>query len=189
MSEEVHEEQLKLENINTVKNENKAVNAFKNYLAEIGLEDMNFFTFTEAKLDRHLTTFWFNARTKNGENYSASSLDTIRYGLNRALKKYGHSYDITKKECSSFTESIGSFESAQRKLTKFGKGHVKNYKEIKPTRKFLVKHLWHANYKILIDMSLNQIFFQKNFLNTGNKRAKLTFILKISDWQPCLLKY
>ena len=101
-----------------MKNENKAFNAFKSYLVETGVQDTNFFNFTESELDGHFKTFWFNARTKDGDHYSASSLDTIRYGLNRALKKFGHSYDITKRECSSFTESIIAFKSAQKKLGK-----------------------------------------------------------------------
>ena len=84
------------------------------------MEDTNFFTYTEKELHGHLQTFWLNACTKEGDYYSASSMDTIRYGLNHALKKYGHSFDITKKECSSFTESIGAFEDCQKKLKKDG---------------------------------------------------------------------
>ena len=93
-----------------------------------------FFNYTESELDGHLKTFWFNARTKDGDFYSASSLDTMRYGLNRALKKFGHAFDITKRECTGVSESIISFESAQQKA-KMSKGRVKNYKEIKPTCK------------------------------------------------------
>ena len=43
--EEIAVEREGLQNQNTVKNENKAANAFKSYLSEIGVEDTNFFTY------------------------------------------------------------------------------------------------------------------------------------------------
>ena len=65
--EEIEAKQLKLENRNTIKNEEKATRAFKHYLEEQGLDNCDFYTFTEAELDRHLNTFWFNAKTKTNE--------------------------------------------------------------------------------------------------------------------------
>ena len=49
--EEIEAKQLKLEKKNTVNNEEKAGRAFKNYLTELGLENTNFYTFTEEELD------------------------------------------------------------------------------------------------------------------------------------------
>ena len=110
--DEVREEQRQLQNQNTLSIEKKAVKAFKDYLEHIGVENTDFFTYTEAKLDGHLSTFWFNARKKNGDHYNASSMETMRYGLNRALKRYGHNNDITKKSSISFTQLIGSYNDA-----------------------------------------------------------------------------
>ena len=133
--EEREAKQLKLKNKNTLKNEQKVAKAFKNYLEEQGCENTDFCTFTEAELNCHLNTFWLNAKTVKNEPYSASSLEMICYGLNRSLKRYGHNFDITKKECTSFTKSIKAFEDAQKELLGIGKGCVKNYKEIEPHRK------------------------------------------------------
>ena len=41
-AEDVCQEQISQQNVNTVKSEQKAVNAFKNYLDEIDLEDTDF---------------------------------------------------------------------------------------------------------------------------------------------------
>ena len=122
--------QTNLQNKHTVLNEQKASNAFIAYLKEIGVKDTNFFTFTEAELDKHLSTFWFKARKKDGSHYTASSMETMRYGLSRALCRYGHNYDITKRESISFIKSIEDFEDSQKKRKHGGYGHVQSYKEI-----------------------------------------------------------
>ena len=185
--EEIEDEQEKLHNLNTTKNENKAMNAFKTYLtvadpgfpiggaltrrgaptsdaytfwqkrkklillgggrrrrpppqirqclSQFGVENTDFFTCTQPELDKYLSLFWFNACTQDGDFYSALSMETLRYGLNHTLKCYGHQFDITKRECTSFTDSITKLEDAQKILKKMGKGHVKNYKNIKATCK------------------------------------------------------
>ena len=121
---------ISVQNKNTINNEKKSVNIFKEYLTSLGLEDTDFFRFTEDELDHYLTTFWWNARSQKGEEYSASSMETIRYSLNRALLKFGHNYDITHKNSISFKKSIKSFEDAQKDRKKRGLGRVKNTKEI-----------------------------------------------------------
>ena len=134
--EEIANKQQKLQNRNTEKNEIKAVNAFKDFLKEKGVENTDFFTYTEEELDRNLKMFWFSAHTKTThQEYQASSLETLHYGLNRALKKYGHTFAITKAECTSFTSSIKAFKDVMKDLKQKGKGRVKNYKEITPVCK------------------------------------------------------
>ena len=73
---------ISVQNKNTINNEKKSVNIFKEYLTSLGLEDNDFFHFTEDELDHYLTTFWWNARTQKGDEYTASSMETIRYSLN-----------------------------------------------------------------------------------------------------------
>ena len=55
-----------------------------------------FFNFTERELDQWLTKFYFNICKVDRDYYTTGSLNTIRYGINRALKKFGHNFDITK---------------------------------------------------------------------------------------------
>ena len=90
-----------LQNRNTVSNEEKAVKCFKLYLKSIGLQDTNFFDFSEDELDRHLVTWYFNARTKSKEHYTTGSFTTLRYGLNRALKKQGRNLTSHAKNVHS----------------------------------------------------------------------------------------
>ena len=59
--EEVEEKEDEFKNINSLKNEKKAVDAFKLYLEHLGLKDTDFFKFTKLELDKHLATFWWNA--------------------------------------------------------------------------------------------------------------------------------
>ena len=119
-----------VQNKNTLNNEKKACNIFNDYLNALGLENPDFFTFTEAELDHYLTSFWWNARTKKGSEYTASSIETIRYSLNRALMHHGHNYDITHKNCLSFHKSIKAFEDSQKDRKQQGLGQVKNTEEI-----------------------------------------------------------
>ena len=119
-----------VQNKNTINNEKKAINIFRDYLASLGLDDTDFFMFTEDELDHYLTSFWWNARTKKGTEYTTSSMETIRYSLNRAVVHFGHDYDITHKNSSSFKKSIKAFEDSQKDRKKRGYGRVKNTSEI-----------------------------------------------------------
>ena len=114
-----------VQNKNTINNQKKAVSIFKEYLSSLGLEDTDFMSFTKDELDHYLTSFWWNACTKKGTEYTASSMETIRYSLNRALIKYGHNYDITHKNSTSFMRSIKAFEDAQKDRKERGLGQVK----------------------------------------------------------------
>ena len=119
-----------IQNKNTINNEKKAMNIFKQYLSSLGLEDTDFFSFTEDELDHYLTTFWWNARTQKGKEYSASSMETIRYAINRSLISYGHNFDITHKNSISFKKSIKAFKDSQKDRKQRGLGRVKNTSEI-----------------------------------------------------------
>ena len=52
--EQIKQKQADLVNVNSLKNEKKAVEAFKAYLQQIGIENTDFFTYTEQELDEHL---------------------------------------------------------------------------------------------------------------------------------------
>ena len=74
---EIEQKEDELRNINSIKNEKKAVETFKSYLKSINIENTDFFTYTEEELDGHLATFWWNVRTQKGDKYKASSLETL----------------------------------------------------------------------------------------------------------------
>ena len=54
-----------LQSMNAIANKYKSERILKECLQSLGLEDMDFYKFTEAELD-HLHSFWFNIRTKKG---------------------------------------------------------------------------------------------------------------------------
>ena len=107
-----------LHNSNSALNEKKAEGVFKAYLEQENVEDVNFFKYSEAELDTHFATFWWNAHTKKGDKYKASSLKTLRHGLKWAIKNYGYENDITDEKYTSFTNKIQAFKSAIKELKK-----------------------------------------------------------------------
>ena len=129
---EIKQKEEDLHNSNTAKNERKSVEAFKAYLKELNVEDVDFFKYTEQELNSYLSTFWWNACTRKGEKYKASSLETIRHSLKGEIKNYGHEYDITDEKCTSFLKSIWAFKSAMKELKQTGFSHVQHHKEIIP---------------------------------------------------------
>ena len=69
---------------NTIRNEEKALRAFKAYLNEISSKSDNFFTFTESELDQHLAKFWFSLQKQKKDTdtdeetfYRVSSMYTM----------------------------------------------------------------------------------------------------------------
>ena len=124
-------------NPNSAANEKKAVKNFQLFL-EFNGKNKDFFNFTEPELDEWLAKFYLGARTEKGDYYASGSLHTIRYGLNRALQQFGHSFDITDKKSVSFQASNTAFEIAQKELKNVGKGHRKATPEISPPRKLLL---------------------------------------------------
>ena len=127
---ELHQKQYDLQNKNSLRNEKKAEKAFKEYLAAVGEADTNFYAYTEEELDTHFAKFWFAARTQKGDFYRVSSLENMQHSLNRAMKRFGHSIDVTRPECISFTKSIKAFKDACTELKRMGKGYVENYQAI-----------------------------------------------------------
>ena len=91
----------------------------------------DYWNYEEAELDKALGKFWFEAKTKKGEKYTASSLWHLRYGLNRGLNHCGNTYNIIT--LASFSDSQSKFNDACALLKSIGKGYVEHFKEIKPS--------------------------------------------------------
>ena len=58
---QIKQREIKLQNKNTVSNEDKAVACFKECLKQIGKENTDFFTYSDADLNDNLANFFFNA--------------------------------------------------------------------------------------------------------------------------------
>ena len=70
---------------NTIRPNEKAANAFRQYLLEKEEESTDFERFSAEDLNRLLQRYYFEARTVNGELYKTSSLENFRHSLNRYL--------------------------------------------------------------------------------------------------------
>ena len=104
--------QLNSENKNTKSQDEKWEKVFKSFLEE---HEMNsdFYAFDVPTLNDWLSKLWFGARQDNsckkrqkeeteeekeGKRYRANSLHSMRYAINRLLKKNGKRFDITKSD-------------------------------------------------------------------------------------------
>ena len=66
-----------------------AANTLREYLKEKG-KDIHFENLSKYDLDELLSGFYIEARTKEGTLYKKTSLESVRYGLNRFLKSLEH---------------------------------------------------------------------------------------------------
>ena len=155
-SDEIEAKSKKSKNINTDKCERKADRAFTNFLIALGKDesDLKYWFYDEITLDDCLAKFWFGARKNICEDspsdeedagndpelksrmYSANTLKSFRYGINRILKEKGHLYDIIDKKTASFTKSQKAFSDALKELKSEGKAEVHSYPEIHETGEF-----------------------------------------------------
>lgn len=129
--EEVEEKQRSQQKKNTIAAEKKADRAFRDFLSECPeIESTNFYTFDIPMLDKYLRMFYFGAWQKKDptKKYTVSSLEQMRNSLSRALKRFGHTFDITKD--SAFTKSIEGYKDACKELKSEGYGVVKSHKAI-----------------------------------------------------------
>ena len=133
--QQLQEKQKAGKNINTTKTEEQADRAFKKFLTQCGESNLDYWSYEEPELDNFLSKFWFGAR-KDPESdyetdeedpehhnlmYSANTMKSFRYSLNRILKSKGHEYDIMNKNSLSFKRSQQTFLDSQKELKSLGK--------------------------------------------------------------------
>ena len=133
---EVVNKQKLLQNKSTKSKETTAYYQFKAYLEHLGETDTEFMQFEASKLNKFLTTYWFNVRTESGEMYQMKTLEGIRYSLSRVLKKRGSDFDITNRSNEAFITSTLAFEDAKKELKREGKGNVKHIPDVSPEREY-----------------------------------------------------
>ncbi|CAG2208062.1 unnamed protein product [Mytilus edulis] len=91
---------------NTSKANRKCANILRDYLQEKEQDD-DFEKFDCVRLNETLCHFYVDLRKGDGERYKASSLESIRHGINRYLKAPPHSKDeLTKNHRESDKELV-----------------------------------------------------------------------------------
>ena len=141
---EINDKQVAQKNRNTTKCEERANTAFQKFLREYGKTNLEYWYYDEEELDSMLCKFWFGARKDPDSNdvsdeeddqktnlmYSANTMKSFRYALNRILKTKGHLYDIMSKCSLSFNKSQKAFLDSQKELKQLGKGEIHSAPEI-----------------------------------------------------------
>ena len=80
-------------------------------------------------LNQFLCKLYAAARTKKGQYYKLSSMNSIRFGLQRYFKEK-NKFDIVEDD--RFVEANTTFKNMLIKLKKAGKGDTNHYPEIEP---------------------------------------------------------
>lgn len=97
-----------------------SVKLFRDFLSDKG-EDIRFEDFSVEKLDQELSTFWPNARQKDGTMYKKKSLLSIKFGIKKQMMDTkGIDIDSTP----DFKNSVEVFRAVASDLKKSGYGSV-----------------------------------------------------------------
>ena len=131
-TEEIEEKKKKLTPKSTINNELSAANNFREYLREKG-KPTHFETYSKKDIDQALTGFYVEARTREGQLYKKTSLESFRYGLNRYLKRSSQcpTFDLLKDP--DFSNSNESFKVALQELKAEGKAEIIHYPPLTET--------------------------------------------------------
>ena len=142
--QQIKEKQEAGKNKNTTKTDERANRAFRNFLKDNGESNLDYWNYEEPELDSFLSRFWFGARKDPNDDYvsdnedpdrkslmySANTIRSFRYALNRILKSKGHEYDIMHKNSLSFKRSQQAYLDCQKELKALGKAEIHSAPEI-----------------------------------------------------------
>ena len=105
----------------------KAERVLRNCLTETRTPDINFENFTAEMLADTLSTFYFNARTVDGQMYKSLSSEGLRHGLNRVLQGPPNNRNIDIIKDPEFRGANDIFKSAMQELKSAGKVEVEHH--------------------------------------------------------------
>lgn len=108
-------------NAYTIRSTKASVKLFRDFLAEKG-ESVEFESFSKPKLCSILRTFYVEARKKNGDFYTTSSLNAMRFGINRHLQSVRRNIDILTD--LEFTDANRAYRIQIAELKKRGKAEI-----------------------------------------------------------------
>lgn len=111
---------------NTKRQTNTAINIFREYLTEKNLP-LEFEKLNEEELDQILANFYLEIRTKNGELYKKTTMNSYRQGIQRHLAKYR---DIDILKGSKFKHSASAFKGMAKELKRQGLSAIEHYPTI-----------------------------------------------------------
>lgn len=165
---------------NTKKATARSMRLFTKYIQEKCL-DIDIDTCGRGELDTILTTFYAEARNKEGESYKSSTLKNTRYGLNRYFTET-RNIDILKDR--EFDKSNKMYSAMSVQLKREGLGGIDHYPPIDED------HLKEI-YDSLTDIdpvSLQHKIFVDVLLYFGRRGRENLRDLKKCDFEVCTKK-
>ena len=180
-TDDIAEKRAKLTPRNTLKANGKAERALRNYLTETGVPDIKFENLTAEMLAETLSTFYFNARTVDGQMYKSSSLEGFRHGLNRFLQGPPNNRNIDIIRDPQFRGANDAFESAMRELKSAGKGEVEHHPQISDAdlKKLNDNMNTETPYQLLMKVQFDiRFYFFRRGAGNMHSMKKDTFVVK-----------
>ncbi|XP_071135474.1 uncharacterized protein KIAA1958-like [Mytilus edulis] len=181
-NEEIDAKRLNMNAENTLKANRKCAYILRDYLQEKQQDD-EFEKFDCVRLNETLCHFYVDLRKGDGERYKASSLESIRHGINRYLKAPPHSktFDIVKD--SPFNDSNANFKAVLAESKRFGLGDVEHFPVINEVdRETLYTSMYLSSTtptglanKVQFDIRL---FFCRRGIENMHSMTKCTFTIK-----------
>jgi hypothetical protein len=127
--EEITAKKLKMCAEKTLKQNEAAATVLKEYLRQRKM-DVNFEKYDDVKLDEVLSDFYMDIRKTDGSQYKTTSLNCIRYSINRYLKAPLHNKKLDIIKDAAFTNSNENFKAKTAELKRMGLGGVQHYPAI-----------------------------------------------------------
>ena len=108
-------------NAYTIRSTKASVKLFRDFLADKG-ESVEFEHYSKSELCSVLRTFYVEARKKNGDFYTTSSLNAMRFGINRHLQSVRRNIDILTD--LEFCDANRAYRTQIAELKKRGKAEI-----------------------------------------------------------------
>lgn len=150
----IEETRQEVQNKNTTNADKKWEKVFRDFLIDNEM-DNDFYAFDTETLNKWLAKLWFGARNQKGGYYRANSVRSMKYALNRCLKKAGKEFDITTSD--KFVHSQRGYADAMKQLKILGYGYVVSHKEIIPEGIYLTN----SQSCLVIQTRTRPIFLQR----------------------------
>jgi hypothetical protein len=133
---------LKINAENTIRANKKCANILREYLKE-NKQNSEFETFDRVRLNETLSHLYVDIRKPDGQRYKATSLESIRHGLNRYLRSSPHNKPFYIVKDADINDSNTNVSAMLTEVTRLGLGNVVHYPAIdKHDREKLYKSVY-----------------------------------------------
>jgi hypothetical protein len=137
--DEIQRKQLKINAENTIRANKKCA---REYLKE-NKQNSEFETFDRVRLNETLSHLYVDIRKPDGQRYKATSLESIRHGLNRYLRSSPHNKPFYIVKDADINDSNTNVSAMLTEVTRLGLGNVVHYPAIdKHDREKLYKSVY-----------------------------------------------